>query len=167
MAPLLSFTWIFGLFLGCLSLLLDRPISSLIDVSLFMLFRQALPHAPAAPVDGAAPSMQQLARFALVTPLRLSSGALASVVLYGACLRDTLPRCLRDVSKGYDEGFRMYRRSRVNPSVPADEDGAHEASLHRVMSLASRSIAVVQAARAAAFGVAFAVMLEWASRRVP
>ena len=38
------------------------------------------------------PLLRLQKRFVVVAPLRFSSAALASTVLYGVCLRDTLPR---------------------------------------------------------------------------
>jgi len=158
LAPLV----LFGMLLGCLlsfaSLLLDRPVSSMLDSALEVL--PTLFHALRGR-SGRVPGLKlpRLSRALLLAPLRLPSVLTSSTLLFVFCVRPTLPNLMSDIRRGFEEGFRQLRSARGN-SWPSSSKA--EAMLGSTLSSWRRAIALVQAARAATIGVGLLMLLEWA-----
>ena len=185
LAPTLSFLLLLGLLLSALSMLLDIPVASLLDSAWCTLPHvlhslNLLPHAPTSLPAPLPPIMRSL----VLVPLRLPSVILLSGALYLLCVPgfDILVR----TKQGFEQGYRATTISGKTPSNAKDGgSGGSGASASKGSSSSSGSgvgvgmsgdasderlatildgwnklIAMVNAARLAAFGIAALALLD-------
>ena len=142
--------------------LLDRPLHSLLDDALdtALRLRRGLLRQPmtvgATGATGAAASaaVPPLLRVALLLPLRAPTVGIASVLLYGLCLRSTVPSVLDELRKGFEIGFKQLRAANS-----AARSAQQEGLLRAVSGGLKAVVGVLYAARAAALGIGALVLL--------
>ncbi|EOD38301.1 hypothetical protein EMIHUDRAFT_454691 [Emiliania huxleyi CCMP1516] len=169
LSPFLWFLWTLGAYLSLLAVLADTSLSRLVATAAATL--PALLGAPAA-ARGLAPpppasSSVPPALFAL---MRLPSMVASGALLHALCLKPVLPRCLRSLACGFEEGFRAATRGGWRNGANAAARAAlerEEALLRSVSGSLRRAAAVVQAARASSISIAVLVAVEWLSRQLP
>jgi len=166
LSPLFWFSSLLGVLLSALAIVLDQPVTSLVDTALDTLLGvlHSLQLLPSRPASFALPPA---ARSLLMIPLRLPTVILATALLYMLTFPgyDLLVRARH----GFEMGFRAVSRSAPS-NAPSSTAAAEEADerLRAVLGTWNRLIVLVQAARLAAFSIAaLAVVDRMTSRMQP
>ena len=162
LSPALLFLGLLGLLLSALSIILDTPVSALIDTSLRTL--PAVLHALQGLPGRAEPlALSPAMRSLLLTPLRAPPVALACLAVYLVCFRGF--ELLVRTRGGFEQGYRAATRPQTmsNAARRGDGEGAaarSEERLHSILDAWGKLIALMRAVRLAAFGIAGLALLE-------
>ena len=165
LSPLFLFATLLSLCLGAVSLLLDMPISALVDNAIEFL--PTLLHvAQGMPGRAGRVQLTPLGKSMLLTPLRLPAMTLAFFSLYTICVPGY--SLLVRARRGFEDGFHAASRTfPVSNSLSADrraaDGGAQQQQAERldsILAVWSRLIWLVQAARLATVGIAGLALVE-------
>jgi len=159
LSPLTLLMCVVGVLLTAIGIILDRPVTSLIDSALAVL--PTLVNT-AHGVPGPAPGIQlhPLLRSALIMPVRMPAVVGAMLFLYLVCVPgfDLLVRTKRAFEHGYRASVRATTLNTAG--ADAESEASRDARLHTIIGGWNKLLALLQVARLAALSIGALAVAE-------